>query len=625
MTLAADSFWQRLLHTRLRDVARGRIDGRLDWRGAIAAAKLPQNIASAIAAVVRQTRLWQQEKVDVAWELIAHFQDGLETGRSAEELVNSFGDVKQAARLIRRAKKRGRPLAWHAWRWAFWSLITFLAVYTGAALYLLSGKPSVTTDYLAIINQLAAAVPTEKRAWPLYREALLELGFRNGNPPESIKETLYTRDSKLDSPALRGFLTKHPQQLAKLRQAARLPSLGFETTFTTRPEDEELFAKSSSESVPKEVHPDLISLPLPHIQVLYRTAILLAADCNLAVEEGDARRAQQDVVALTGLTRHLGESPWLVSGFVECRTHRLTCDVVEDALTRQPELWSDEDLAELAHSIAAVEFNLRRWLETEKMSFRDTIQRIYSDDGHGNGNVTYQGLVYLGSFVSGYDPYLPNSSWTPWHNGVIEAGLPVAAALMASRQEIVDVSNEVWNEIMAIADQPLWQGQDIIDPLEKIIKSKRLRTRYAPLMYLTPAIQAARAAVARTEGRRDGTLIGIALELYRRQHGNWPKSLDELAPTFLPKVPIDRINGGQLGYRIVDNQTIVYSLGVDSDDDGGKPLLDRWGEARPYPVGTPRSKPNSEDDGDWVIWSTVRENGEKESTEEAVAVDGSAR
>jgi len=631
MTLAADSFWQRLWHTRLRDVVRGRIDGQLDWQSVIAEANLPKNITDAISTVLCKARLWRIERVDVSHELIAHFQDGLETGRSAEELVASFGDVKQAARLIRHAKKRGRPLVWHAWRWAFWSLGIFLAVYLGAALYLLSGKPSVTTDYLAIINQRAAAVPTEKRAWPLYREALLELGFRNGELPESIrKEPLYPFDER-NSLVLKSFLVEHPQQLAKLRQAAAVPSLGYEVAFTTRPEDQELLGDFDCAPAPGEVHPNLLSLPFSHLERLRVSAFLLAADCNLAATEKDAHRAQQDVIALTGITRQLNESPWLISGFIACSVQRLACDAMGDSLARQPELWSNEDLAELAHCIAAVKFDLRWWLESERISSLDTIQRIYSDDGHGSGNVTYQGLEYLRSNASELELYLPASSNHPLHNNVIEAGLPIAVALMASRRDFTDVLNKVWDETIAIADQPLWQGHGIRDPFDKIAKSKRLRIKYAPLMILFPAIQAARTAVERTEGQQDGTLIGIALELYRRQHGDWPKSLDELAPTFLPTVPIDRINGGPLVYQIVDHQVIVYSLGVDGDDDNARvPIVNGQEEpnnAAPNNVLSInrhlRSNPHY--DGDWVIWSTVRENGDRESAEGAVAGDGSAR
>ena len=104
--------------------------------------------------------------------------------------------------------------------------------------------------------------------------------------------------------------------------------------------------------------------------------------------------------------------------------------------------------------------------------------------------------------------------------------------------------------------------------------------------------------------------IGIALEMYRREHGRWPKSLDELAPRWLPALPVDRINGGPLGYRIVDGRPVVDSLGVDSDDDGGRLPTNCPGQVEKYRVSAPYEIPakttewmQSVHDGDWVMWT----------------------
>ncbi len=90
MTDAISSFWHRLRYTRLRDALRGRLDSSLDWEGVIAIAGLPSELAGAVREVVSRTRLWRREKVDVAAELVAHFQDGLEAGRTPTDLVQSF-------------------------------------------------------------------------------------------------------------------------------------------------------------------------------------------------------------------------------------------------------------------------------------------------------------------------------------------------------------------------------------------------------------------------------------------------------------------------------------------------------------------------------------------------------
>jgi len=123
-----------------------------------------------------------------------------------------------------------------------------------------------------------------------------------------------------------------------------------------------------------------------------------------------------------------------------------------------------------------------------------------------------------------------------------------------------------------------------------------------PLVLLMPATSAVRMHVERNAGRREGALIGIALELYRREHGDWPETLKRLSPKWLPELPIDRINGGPLGYRVSEDGVVVYSLGTDTDDDQGRPPE----ESTRYNVFPP--SPNSDDfrkDGDWVLWSTL--------------------
>jgi hypothetical protein len=65
---------------------------------------------------------------------------------------------------------------------------------------------------------------------------------------------------------------------------------------------------------------------------------------------------------------------------------------------------------------------------------------------------------------------------------------------------------------------------------------------------------------------------------------------------------VDRITGGPLGFQIIEDRPLVYSLGTDGRDDGGRPRYDRPENAEAYPVGPPDSKSAQ---GDWVIWSTV--------------------
>ena len=64
--------------------------------------------------------------------------------------------------------------------------------------------------------------------------------------------------------------------------------------------------------------------------------------------------------------------------------------------------------------------------------------------------------------------------------------------------------------------------------------------------------------------------IVCALERYRLAHGEYPGTLDALAPQFIEKIPHDIISGAPLIYRpTADGKFLLYSVGWNETDDGG--------------------------------------------------------
>ncbi len=140
---------------------------------------LPIKVTDVIVRVVRQTKLWRSEQIDVARELISHFQDGVSAGLTSEQLVQDFGDVETTARLIRRAKLRNRPLLWRISRRTWQAIGVALALLIVWWLWLLIrfqySKPTIVRDFIGEIDAVAKAIPESDRAWPMYAEALTTL------------------------------------------------------------------------------------------------------------------------------------------------------------------------------------------------------------------------------------------------------------------------------------------------------------------------------------------------------------------------------------------------------------------------------------------------------------------
>ena len=78
---------------------------------------------------------------------------------------------------------------------------------------------------------------------------------------------------------------------------------------------------------------------------------------------------------------------------------------------------------------------------------------------------------------------------------------------------------------------------------------------------------------ANKEARVRATLTVIAIERWRRNHENrLPDSLADLTPNFLPSVPIDPFDERPLRYKKAANGYVVYSIGPDFTDNGGKEM-----------------------------------------------------
>jgi hypothetical protein len=105
---------------------------------------------------------------------------------------------------------------------------------------------------------------------------------------------------------------------------------------------------------------------------------------------------------------------------------------------------------------------------------------------------------------------------------------------------------------------------------------------------LFPAMSKAAEKFAMIQSSIDLARVACALERYRLAHGEYPETLDILAPQFIAKLPHDIINGQPLHYRrTADGQFVLYSVAWDEKDDGGITVLTKSGSV-------------DREKGDWV-------------------------
>jgi hypothetical protein len=89
---------------------------------------------------------------------------------------------------------------------------------------------------------------------------------------------------------------------------------------------------------------------------------------------------------------------------------------------------------------------------------------------------------------------------------------------------------------------------------------------------------------ARNQAQGVLLLTTLALRSFQIEHGTYPESLDEMVPIYLSRVATDPFaRGDTIRYRRQDNSYVLYSIGPDGKDDGGKPI-----EHLEAPVGSRR-------------------------------------
>jgi hypothetical protein len=73
------------------------------------------------------------------------------------------------------------------------------------------------------------------------------------------------------------------------------------------------------------------------------------------------------------------------------------------------------------------------------------------------------------------------------------------------------------------------------------------------------------------QARRQLLLGELALHIYTLEHGEPPTALADLVPQYLPTLPKDPFSGNPLIYRRTSTGCLLYSVGYDGKDDGGRP------------------------------------------------------
>ncbi len=541
---------------------------------------LPECAREFIKLVIRRMRYRREVRADVQAELKAHFEDELrdcrtdeEKRQKAQQLIEQFGDAKLLGILLRRAKKRCRPL----WRTVvartfqtIGTLILFFIAYTG---WFLTGKPTVSVDYLERWNEISKPETISgDNAWANYEKAIELFAEPNEALEKIIKQPPieFSDLGKLEQIQMMEWIEKNEAAWDEFVKGSLRPYY---------------YRKASCQGEPNNPYDNwLLSVLMPHLRPLRDLARLGTWRSKIALESGKTEQSLEDCLAAVRAGSHLQGKGSLVEQLVGIAITRLGCDGIL-AIMAEKEL-SATTLAELRKKLQ--EIHRKGYpeidIESERLLFLDTVQHLFTDGGPGGGHLIPRSIHMLDGLTG-----------TMNHEAKVLRVVAYTGGSMihARRNETIVQGNKMYDKIAEVLKMSPYErhirqvsSEDVLLDLPKY--------RYPILGILMPAGN--RVSQIRYEAKAcyEAVLTLLALQNWRMKRGNLPDNLEQLvAETYLEQLPMDPYSNKSLVYKKVEGHFILYSIGRNFIDDGGKVVPSEKDEC-----GSRRWS----DEGDHVFW-----------------------
>ena len=379
-----------------------------------------------------------------------------------------------------------------------------------------------------------ASKKSDLKAWQAY--------FRSPPPTNSVETNSFPVAPRPQSPAddILLALSKYDSAIEEIRQAGQLPYSRFPLTYN------------------KENPADIM---LPHLAALKSCAQALNLRSLAEQQNGQSEKALADVKLSLRVADSIHTEPFLISHLVRIAILQNALQPVWEGLAEHR--WSEEQLVALDMELAKLDF-----LADYKLGMR-------GESGLQGGIIECLRQHPEQMMDISHDNY--NGHKMPFPARIIWQMIP-SSWFDQSRLRCARMMVEFY---IPLADM----NQRTISPaltrranaaFEADIKHRSLYNILERM--LLPALGNAVEKFARAQTSADSARTAIALERYRLAHGEYPESLDVLAPQFIAKLPHDVINGQPPHYRQTsDGQFVLYSVGWNETDDGGEVGLTKNG------------------------------------------------
>ena len=530
---------------------------------------LPACAAGFIKLVIKKMRYRKKVRADVMAELAAHFEDELkdcktdeEKEHRAEQLIAEFGDVKLLAILLRRAKKRCRPLWRKVLVRSFQALAVIVLYIIFVSLYLGTGTPNISVNYADWLNELVSKGSSEVQNAKPYYDKAAELCVKC---PTALQEKCLgcgsagnwlTDFNDLEMELFSKWMGDNKKALELVREGTNKP-----------------YCWPVYEATETDLTKGAIFNNTDVMRNLYYYRIIaqaLAWRSQYKAYKTDVESGLRDCLILVRFSLHQQGRGLLVEQLVglaiEALAHHRVFMILEKVNIPAKALRNTQKELENEYSKHRAVLTF----EAEKAIWYDYVQKGFTDDGKGGGRVLKQGLPLVAD---------------DWKNALwrfLSFGYP-------DRHEVTETIERFFRCAAKLSTKTPWQTHSNGCEAETW---KQISQKCALLRIQEPALRKAIEQSWAIETSRAALLAVLAVLRYEKERGKYPDSLQELVPAgYLKQLPMDPYSDKPLVYRKTDDGFMLYGLGSNFKDDGGQVVRDDKGRVKKWA-----------DEGDTVFW-----------------------
>ena len=409
-------------------------------------------------------------------------------------------------------------------------------------------KPNPKVDYMAKVNELYKAGRDEVlNAAPFYQKAI-ELCVKGSEEQRTLATRSWPTELSVDQQKLlKQWVESNSEALSQLELGTKKPYYWLEY--------------SSPDG-------NMTGVLMPGLSEIRQLMFALRDRAKLSAAKGNIDKALADIITCYRFGLHMSDSLTLIEQLVgmACRSLAIQISfvILDQTSIGKASLEALQSKIEKFSTDESYIVDLR----VERLFQLDIIQRVFTDDGQGDGRIHMESAMSILSAMN-----------------IQKTTEQMQSFQELRRRQTIQTFEDLSGYFGALVKKNpgQWKNENI-NPQKEIEEI----TADNPLVQICcPSVVRVAKIFARCKAETGALITTLALMRYKADKGRLPEKLDELVSAgYLKALPNDSFSDRPFVYKRLGEDFTLYSFGEDCDDDAG--TRSEWGKG--------------EQGGDQVFW-----------------------